>query len=130
MYITNNDQVIWGFPQDGGDQSAQGLYQIPEILGVGVHLYIAFDQHKVLFEQNYEWQAVNPKQSRFDAQLLTLNDAELNVLEQFVSDNTQQATRWQKLRKKKPLTADFVCMVEAVYHAAQTQGLREFYLYQ
>ena len=130
MYITFNDHNIWAFPGDEGDQSATGLYQVPELLGVGECLYIAFDQYKVLFEENYEWVAVDPNVTRYDAQLLRLQMTDTKILDAYVAENTQQPSLWQKVRRKKPAVLDFVEMVEALSLAIKEKGITEFYLYQ
>lgn len=130
MYITFNDHNIWAFPGDEGDQSAKGLYQVPDLLRIGECLYIAFDQYKVLFEKNYDWVAVDPNVARYDAQLLRLQVEDTKNLDAYVAENTKQPTLWQKIRRKKPDTLDFVDMVEALSTAIKEKGITDFYLYQ
>ncbi len=128
-YITNNDHVIWDFPADGGDETATGLDQIPEITGVGNTIYIAFDQHKVLFEQNYEWEKVDPATSKYDAQLFQFTTNELATLKEFVTTNTPLPSFMEKVRRKQPQASDFVCMVKAIIDYHEEKSVLQFFLY-
>lgn len=131
MYITFNDQDIWAFPAVGEeDGSAEGLFQIPELLGVGECLYIAYDQYKVLFEKNYEWVAVDPLIQPYDAQLLHLEQGDWLRLNEYVAQNTPKTTKWQKIKRTKPKCIDFVKMVEALSVALKDSNITEFYLYK
>lgn len=130
-YITNNDNVIFCLPNDEETgQSAFELDDIPPITGVGDTLYIAYDQQKVLFEQNYEWVAVDPETDRYDAQLFQFTAAEIETLKAFVASETPEITLWQKIRKKRPQPADFALMIKAIVEAAEQQNIFEFYLIQ
>jgi hypothetical protein len=130
-YITNNDNVIYTIPSaENGEQSAFQLTDIPEITGVGETLFIAYDQQKVLFEQNYEWEAVDPEVKRYDAQLFRFERVDIEALEAFVESQTPDVTLWQKVRKKRPQPADFALMIQAIVKAAQQHSIFEFYLIQ
>ncbi|WP_022939780.1 hypothetical protein [Psychromonas hadalis] len=130
-YITNNDNIIYALPNDEtGEYSAFELTDIPAITGIGETLYIAYDQQKVLFEQNYEWLAVNPETHRYDAQLFRFNNDDIANLKQFVESETPEVTLWQKIRKKRPQPAGFALMIKAIVEAAEQQEIFEFYLIQ
>ncbi|PKG40009.1 hypothetical protein [Psychromonas sp. Urea-02u-13] len=130
-YITNNDNVIYTIPSaENGQQSAFQLTDIPDITGVGETLFIAYDQQKVLFEQNYEWEAVDPEVKRYDAQLFRFESADIETLKAFVESQTPDVTLWQNVRKKRPQPADFSLMIQAIVEAAQQQSIFEFYLIQ
>ena len=128
-YITNNDNVIYTIPSDEtGEQPAFQLTDIPEIVGVGETLHIAYDQQKVLFEQNYEWQAVDPQLHSYDAQLFQFEETDIEKLKAFVESETPEVTLWQKVRKKRPQPADFALMIKAMIQAAEEKAIFEFYL--
>lgn len=130
-YITNNDNVIFTLPAtEPKGNSAFELTDIPEITGIGEVLYIAYDQHKVLFEQNYEWEEVNPDTQHYDAQLYRFNKAEIEALKAFVESETPEVTLWQKIRKKRAQPTDFALMIKAISDASEQQGIFEFYLIQ
>lgn len=130
-YITNNDNVIYTIPNDeNGQDSAFQLSDIPDITGIGETLYIAYDQQKVLFEQNYEWQAVDPALQHYDAQLFRFEVSDIAVLKAFIEAETPEVTLWQKIRKKRPQPADFALMIKALVEVAEQQGVFDFYLIQ
>ena len=130
-YITNNDNVIYTLPNsEDGQQSAFQLTDIPEITGIGETLHIAYDQQKVLFEQNYEWEAVDPETQRYDAQLFRFEHSDIKALQAFVDAETPEVTLWQKIRKQRPEPADFALMIKAIVEAAEQQKIFEFYLIQ
>lgn len=84
-YITNNDNVIFTLPSNNtGETFTFELADIPEITGIGETLYIAYDQQKVLFEQNYEWIAVNPDSQHYDAQLYRFEKGGIEALKAFL----------------------------------------------
>jgi len=130
-YITNNDNVFFALPNDEeSGESAFELSDIPNITGVGETLYIAYDQQKVLFEQNYEWVAVDPETARYDAQLYRFKESDIATLTAFVEAETPDVTLWQKIRKKRAQPADFALMIKALVEAAEQQSIFEFYLIQ
>ena len=130
-YITNNDNIIFSLPNDEETgEMAFELTDIPAITGIGETLFIAYDQQKVLFEQNYEWVAVDPKKARYDAQLFRFEEKDIEVLKAFVESETPDVTLWQKIRKKRPQPADFALMIKAITEVAEQQKLFEFYLIQ
>ncbi|MCP4325724.1 MAG: hypothetical protein GY951_12285 [Psychromonas sp.] len=130
-YITNNDNVFFAIPNDEeSGEPAFDLSDIPAITGIGEILYIAYDQQKVLFEQNYEWIAVNPETARYDAQLFRFTEADIAPLSAFVASETPEVTLWQKIRKKRPEPADFALMIKALIEVAEQQKIFEFYLIQ
>ncbi|PKF63599.1 hypothetical protein CW745_01770 [Psychromonas sp. psych-6C06] len=130
-YITNNDNVIYTLPNsEDGEHSAFELADIPDIVGVGETLYIAYDQQKVLFEQNYEWIAVNPETDRYDAQLYRFKKEDIKQLIAFVESETPEVTLWQKIRKKRAQPADFALMIKAIVEASEEKNIFEFYLIQ
>lgn len=128
-YITNNDHVIYTLPNDEtGEHPAFELAHIPEILGIGEVVYIAYDQQKVLFEQNYEWVSVDPETERYDAQLFRFEKTDIEALKNFVETETPEITLWQKIRKKRPQPADFALMIKALTEAAEQKNIFDFYL--
>lgn len=130
-YITHNDNIIYTLPNDeSGEQPAFELTDIPVITGIGETLHIAYDQQKVLFEQNYEWLAVDPEIQRYDAQLFRFKKTDLPALKKFVESETPEVTLWQKIRKKRPQPLDFALMIKAIVEAAEQKNILEVYLIQ
>lgn len=126
-HITLNEEIVWTFPRDGGDDTALGLFQIQEKLGVGYHAMIAYDQERALNEGVYEWKEVDPSKEPFDAELYKVSKEEIAVLRKYVGENTPKVGFLKKLMGKEEAPSDFVSMLSALVNSAGNRDVAEFF---
>jgi len=113
-HITNKEEIIWTFPRDGGDDTALGLFQIPEVTGVGKYATVAYNQDKALNEGVYDWKEVDPSKEPFDAEMYSVSNEDKERLRSYVLKNTPKSGILKKLLGKSEKPSDFVSMISAI----------------
>ena len=117
-HITIKDKIIWSFPANGGDDTALGLFQIPEKTGMGKYATVAFDQDKVLNEGVYDWKEVDPSKEPFDAEMYTISESEVEELKAYIFENTPKVGILKKIFGGGKPQSDFIQMLSAISEAA------------
>ena len=125
--ITCREQFVWKYGV-GSDDSFLGLHQVPEILGVGKHHTVAFDEEELLNSGKTIWVQVDPMQSEVQGEVLIIEPPEIEKIQNYINTNLPKLSLWQKLLGKKIKPNSFLQMLHSLLAHVSTENDSEFIL--
>ena len=108
--VTYKGKSIWKY-NAGNDDSFLGLFNIPEVTGVGKIYNVAFDIESTNQYGEFAWKEVDPKISEVQGEVLVIEPNEIEQLKRYVEMNTPKVSFWKKLTKKDQKPGSMVEML-------------------
>ena len=118
-FVICQDKQVWKFGSDA-DGTIDGLFQIPEITGAGVHHFCASAN------EGADWSAVDPVNSPFDGEVLILDESDLESLNKYIKLNSPKVTLINRLFGKKQKTSDLLSLLKSLVTHSNISGKSEF----
>ena len=108
--VTYKGKFIWKYSA-GNDDSFLGLFNIPEVTGVGKIYNVAFDIESTNQYGEFAWKEVDPKISEVQGEVLVIEPNEIEQLKRYVEMNTPKVSFWKRLTKKDQKPGSMVEML-------------------
>ena len=125
--ITCGELFVWKSDANA-DDSFLGLYQIPEVIGVGKHYTVAFDADELADTGKTTWFEVDPMQSEVQGEVLVIEPSEFASIQDFIDANSPKLSLWKRLLGQKPEISSFHSLLNSLVAHASNDRHREFIL--
>jgi hypothetical protein len=125
--ITCREQFVWKYGV-GSDDSFLGLYQVPEIVGVGKHHTVVFDEEELLNSGKTIWVEVDPMQSEVQGEVLIIEPSEIEKIQDYINTNLPKLSLWQKFLGRRIKPNSFLQMLHSLLAHVSKENDSEFIL--
>ncbi|MGB0938950.1 MAG: hypothetical protein ACPGTQ_15965 [Colwellia sp.] len=118
-FVVCQNKQVWKFGADA-DGTIDGLFQIPEITGIGEHHFC------LPSTDNSEWTPVNPMNEPYEGEVLIIRESDVESLNHYIQSNTPKLSFIKRFVGKKQKSSDLINILKSIVEHTGKNGKSEF----